>query len=73
MPTKVQPDGSITSDASTPYEGQPSVTFLKMPEKSDWTCCFCGNVYFTPDKGKEPNWFHRKMQELCFGFKWRKK
>jgi len=24
------------------------------------------------EKGKEPNWFHRKMQTLCFGFKWEK-
>jgi hypothetical protein len=24
------------------------------------------------EEGNEPNWFHRKMQELCFGFKWEK-
>lgn len=33
----------------------------------------CGAIVFQPVKGQEPNWFHRKMQELCFGFQWRKK
>lgn len=44
---------------------------IKMPERSEWTLR-CANICYTPDKGKEPNWFHRKMQEVCFGFKWRK-
>jgi hypothetical protein len=41
------------------------------PEKSEWTMRV-SNITYTPDKGKEPNWFHRKMQELILGFKWRK-
>lgn len=45
---------------------------LENPELSDWTCYVFHNVYYTPEKGKEPNWFNRKMQELCFGVKWRK-
>ncbi len=45
---------------------------FSMPKKSKWTVELLGNTYFTPDEGKEPNWFHRKMQELAFGFKWKK-
>ena len=45
---------------------------FSMPKKSKWTVELLGNVFFTPDEGKEPNWFHRKMQELAFGFKWKK-
>jgi hypothetical protein len=44
---------------------------LKVPEKSDWQMSVADIVY-RPNKGKEPNWFHRKMQEFCFGFKWEK-
>lgn len=46
-------------------------------EKSDWVCYLSGDpsrvngsVKFVPEKGNEPNWFHRKMQELMFGVKW---
>ena len=45
------------------------------PPRSDWQCILFGgptSVVFTPAKGQEPNWFHRKMQELCFGVKWKK-
>lgn len=45
---------------------------LSIPERSNWTVQLLGNVYYTPEKNKEPNGFHRKMQELCFGVKWRK-
>lgn len=44
--------------------------------KSEWSCRLfdkVGNVIvWTPDKGEEPNFFHRWMQRLCFGFKWTK-
>lgn len=23
-------------------------------------------------EGREPNWFHRWMQKICFGFRWEK-
>lgn len=52
---------------------------IKTPERSDWICYLVGNpgdswtFQLCPVKGVEPNWFHRKMQEFCFGFKWRKK
>jgi hypothetical protein len=35
-----------------------------------WQCRLVSNVVWQIEEGKEPNWFHRKMQELCFGFKW---
>lgn len=45
---------------------------LSMPKNSDWTAAFAGITY-TPVEGKEPNWFHRFMQRLCFGIVWSKK
>jgi hypothetical protein len=53
---------------------------IKQPERSEWTCWLMGDygksqhgaIVYNPVKGQEPNWFHRKMQELCFGFQWRK-
>lgn len=50
-------------------------TVSSMPKLSKWQCHFTEGPYgltLTVIEGKEPNWFHRKMQELCFGFKWRK-
>ena len=63
------------SDANTSY-----LTVDSMPKRSDWHCYLFGDadrpgpgsVVLVPVEGNEPNWFHRKMQELCFGFKWRK-
>jgi hypothetical protein len=47
---------------------------LDLYEYSDWQChLFGGNghgISWRPLKGKEPNWFWRKMQYLCFGNKW---
>ncbi len=48
-----------------------SLYTIHVPEKSEWTM-HCASVSYTPDKGKEPSWFHRKMQEWILGFKWRK-
>lgn len=42
---------------------------LIMPEYSGWQCQIFG-ITLIPLKGEEPNWFWRKMQYLCFGFKW---
>lgn len=48
---------------------------FKMPEPSDWELVIGGEygIIYTPTKGKEPNRFHRFMQGLVLGFKWRKK
>jgi hypothetical protein len=45
------------------------------PKSSDWQCHLFGSkrgLVYTPFEGQEPNWFHRKMQELILGFKWKK-
>lgn len=41
----------------------------KPPEWSDWRCKFMDFTYI-PEKGKEPNRFHRFMQEILLGVKW---
>lgn len=44
---------------------------IGMPERSEWKCCMFGDgLVFTPEKGKEPNWFWRWTQFICFGHKW---
>jgi hypothetical protein len=59
----------------------PEALLYKPPEKSEWKVWLMGDhkekgrygaIVYHPNKGQEPNWFHRKMQELCFGFQWRK-
>jgi hypothetical protein len=69
-------------DLSNPvYVSEPvEIKVYKPPEKSEWKVWLMGDygksphgaIVYQPNKGQEPNWFHRKMQELCFGFKWRK-
>ena len=56
-----------------------TITFATSPPPPDWECVLFGNpnvkgwsTVFRPPSGLEPNWFHRKMQELCFGVKWKK-
>ena len=48
---------------------------INIPEQSDkWECQLFaggkGGMVLTPTKGKEPNWFWRKMQYLIVGNKW---
>jgi hypothetical protein len=60
---------------NTIYFSNAGYDIYKPPKASNWQCQIIGGpmgVVFTPAEGSEPNWFHRKMQELCFGFKWRK-
>lgn len=62
------------SDNPFVYNGKISTVSLP-PKASNWQCQVIGGpmgIVFTPAEGSEPNWFHRKMQELCFGFKWKK-
>jgi hypothetical protein len=49
---------------------EPVFLTIKVPEKSDWQARMLGNVIFRPDRGGEPNRFHRFMQWLCFGIVW---
>ena len=71
--SKTDLDSSQNTTNAFGTEGYISAAHLSfsIPKKSAWTMN-CGNVYYTPNEGKEPNWFHRKMQELILGFKWRK-
>lgn len=73
---------NFKADWDTRYTlGMPEYLTFKQPERSEWTCWLMGDhgkskygaIVYNPVKGSEPNWFHRKMQELCFGFQWRKK
>lgn len=57
---------STTSDSGT------SNIFIRTVKRSDWSAS-CADITWIPREGYEPNWFHRKMQEICFGIKWRKK
>ncbi len=67
-------------DGSWYAMGMPDNLIIKLPEKSEWAVWLMGDygsgqpgaIVYNPNKGQEPNWFHRKMQELCFGFQWRK-
>ena len=49
-------------------------TSIEPPKLSSWRCELFGTgpngVVFRPVEGKEPNWFWRLMQWLCFGNKW---
>lgn len=47
---------------------------FQLPPRSKWQCQMFGSgphgMVFCPEEGKEPNWFWRWMQYLCFGNKW---
>lgn len=37
-----------------------------------WKCELHPGTYWNVEDHRVPNWFHRRMQELCFGIKWSK-
>ncbi len=44
---------------------------IKVPEYSNWQATIAGNmIVWRPEKGREPNAFHRLMQRLILGIKW---
>lgn len=48
---------------------------LFLPEDSKWVCYIFGStigngIHWRPLKGKEPNFFWRWMQYICFGNRW---
>lgn len=47
------------------------ISGIKVP-KYTWKCQLVPGTHWMVEAGKQPNWFHRKMQELCFGIQWRK-
>ena len=46
--------------------------FVITPPNYSWKCELAFNLVLSVEEGKQPNAFHRWMQELCFGFKWSK-
>lgn len=52
-----------------------NLNIIKPPEQSEWEALLTpdGKMKFIPYKGGHPNWFHRKMQQLCFGIRWQKR
>lgn len=48
-----------------------NVTGIKQP-KYTWRCQLHPGTYWMVEDHRVPNWFHRKMQEFCFGIKWEK-
>ena len=52
--------------------------YISTPERSEWVCYISGNpstsgsVKYIPNKGEEPNAFHRRMHWLLLGLKWYK-
>jgi hypothetical protein len=43
---------------------------INIQPKFAWQARLINNVYYQVEKGKQPNWFHRKMQKFCFGIEW---
>jgi len=52
---------------------KPDDYVVHIPKPSDWEVELCPGFTATPRQGGEPNWFHRWMHWLAFGFVWRKK
>lgn len=53
-------------------EGFPGTFAFVVQEYSCWYADICG-VSYVPNKGDEPNRFHRWMHKLAFGIVWSKK
>jgi hypothetical protein len=47
------------------------ISGIKTP-KYTWKCQLISGTHWLVEEGKQPNWFHRKMQTLCFGIIWSK-
>lgn len=43
-----------------------------IPEPSDWVAVLIKGVEWRPEKGSEPNWFHRQMHRLLLGIRWKR-
>ena len=57
-----------------PAINTPPEYHFAIPKRSEWRCSLFGQgddgIVYQPLMGREPNWFHRWMQRLAFGFKW---
>lgn len=65
----------MQQNETTPI-GYMDLRLIERPEYSDWQCDVFSDggqtMTIRPQKGKEPNRFHRFMQSLIFGVTWRK-
>lgn len=50
---------------------KPWTASISLP-KYAWKCELHRGTFWHVEEGRQPNRFHRKMQELCFGIKWSK-
>lgn len=50
-----------------------SVRYEIWQPKYDYDLCIGTGFVIPVLQGHEPNWFHRKMQTLVLGIKWRKR
>lgn len=73
------PDGYSINTSSTidsTFSSLASPYTFSLPEESEWKCYLFGStperpsIVYYPKKDQVPNWFVRKMMELCFGCKW---
>lgn len=61
-----------------PYDDSTSNHNLLGPVESGWECWMFGSspesggICWKPTKGNVPNWFHRWMQKLLIGNRWRR-
>lgn len=60
------------SQNTTSVYGTDDWTTITIHKNSDWTATVA-DINWCPREGQEPKWIHRKMQELFFGIKWRKR
>lgn len=67
----------MTTEQQNPYNlHRVKLTTISKPEMSEWQCYLFGGrpdsnyLSWRPRKGKEPNWFWRKMQHLILGNLW---
>jgi hypothetical protein len=65
----LSPDGPAVKFTDFYLASRKPLTF-EVTEASDWQCRLTDNLVLRPNKGGEPNWFHRWMQRLAFGFRW---
>lgn len=52
-----------------------TINLSEPPEASEWEAVIFGDagILITPNKGDEPNLFHRCMHRVFFGVVWRKR
>ena len=53
------------------YKPEPQWSVIKPPVYK-WKCQLHPGTYWMVEDHRVPNWFHRKMQQLCFGIVWEK-